>query len=139
MISSGRTVGRAETDATRRRRGAVTSVGPTGTATAKAASRLAHLARLGRAAENDGGTVPLIRDRENGCEPRPDDGRGGPGSRRRLTIGREAPCGCRNAPMTEPDRALFLVVTIKPRKDRLAEAEAQLQSMRRQTLTEPGC
>jgi quinol monooxygenase YgiN len=41
--------------------------------------------------------------------------------------------------MTEPDCALFLVVTIKPRKDRLAEAEAQLQSMRRQTLTEPGC
>jgi quinol monooxygenase YgiN len=41
--------------------------------------------------------------------------------------------------MTEADRALFLVVTIKPRKDRLAEAEAQLQSMRRQTLTEPGC
>ena len=41
--------------------------------------------------------------------------------------------------MTEPDRALFLVVTIKPREDRRAEAEAQLQSMRRQTLTEPGC
>jgi quinol monooxygenase YgiN len=41
--------------------------------------------------------------------------------------------------MTEADRALFLVVTIKPRKDRLAEAEEQLQSMRRQTLTEPGC
>jgi quinol monooxygenase YgiN len=41
--------------------------------------------------------------------------------------------------MTESEHALFLVVTIKPRKDRLAEAEAQLQSMRRQTLTEPGC
>ena len=41
--------------------------------------------------------------------------------------------------MTEPDRALFLVVTIKPRLDRLEEAEAQLQSMRQQTLTEPGC
>jgi quinol monooxygenase YgiN len=41
--------------------------------------------------------------------------------------------------MTEPDRALFLVVTIKPREDRRAEAEAQLQYMRRQTLTEPGC
>jgi len=41
--------------------------------------------------------------------------------------------------MTETDRPLFLVVTIKPRKDRLAEAEAQLQTMRRQTLTEPGC
>ena len=41
--------------------------------------------------------------------------------------------------MTEPEQALFLVVTIKPRTDRLAEAEAQLQSMRRHTLTEPGC
>jgi quinol monooxygenase YgiN len=41
--------------------------------------------------------------------------------------------------MTEPERGLFLVVTIKPRQDRRAEAEAQLQSMRRQTLTEPGC
>jgi quinol monooxygenase YgiN len=41
--------------------------------------------------------------------------------------------------MTETERALFLVVTIKPRKDRLQEAEAQLQSMRRNTLTEPGC
>lgn len=34
---------------------------------------------------------------------------------------------------------LFLVVTIKPRLDRLAEAEAQLQSMRRNTATEAGC
>jgi len=41
--------------------------------------------------------------------------------------------------MTSDDRPLFLVVTIKPRPDRKAEAEAQLQSMRRQTLTEPGC
>jgi quinol monooxygenase YgiN len=44
--------------------------------------------------------------------------------------------------MSEPDaqdRPLFLVVTIKPRLDRLEEAEAQLQSMRRSTLTEPGC
>jgi hypothetical protein len=32
-----------------------------------------------------------------------------------------------------------LVVTIKPRLDRLAEAEVQLQSMRRNTLNEPGC
>jgi quinol monooxygenase YgiN len=38
---------------------------------------------------------------------------------------------------TEP--ALFLVVTIKPRLDRLREAEAQLQSMRHSSLTEPGC
>jgi quinol monooxygenase YgiN len=37
------------------------------------------------------------------------------------------------------DRALFLVVTIKPRLDRLEEAEAQLQSMRRSSLSEPGC
>ena len=41
--------------------------------------------------------------------------------------------------MTGPERAIFLVVTIKPRPDRLAEAEAQLQSMRRNSLTEPGC
>jgi quinol monooxygenase YgiN len=41
--------------------------------------------------------------------------------------------------MSGQDRALFLVVTIKPRLDRLKEAEAQLQSMRRSALTEPGC
>jgi quinol monooxygenase YgiN len=41
--------------------------------------------------------------------------------------------------MSEPDRPLFLVVTIKPRSDRTKEAEAQLQSMRRNSLTEPGC
>ena len=41
--------------------------------------------------------------------------------------------------MSEPDRPLFLVVTIKPRSDRMKEAEAQLQSMRRNSLTEPGC
>ena len=31
------------------------------------------------------------------------------------------------------------MVTIKPRLDRLEEAEAQLQSMRQNALTEPGC
>ena len=41
--------------------------------------------------------------------------------------------------MSESERPLFLVVTIRPRKDRLQEAEAQLQSMRRNTLEEPGC
>jgi quinol monooxygenase YgiN len=41
--------------------------------------------------------------------------------------------------MRDQDCPLFLVVTIKPRLDRLEEAEAQLQSMRRKTLTEPGC
>jgi quinol monooxygenase YgiN len=41
--------------------------------------------------------------------------------------------------MADHDPALFLVVTIKPRLDRLAEAQAQLQSMRRNSLTEPGC
>jgi quinol monooxygenase YgiN len=41
--------------------------------------------------------------------------------------------------MSEQGGPLFLVVTIKPRPDRKAEAEAQLQSMRRQTLEEPGC
>jgi quinol monooxygenase YgiN len=37
------------------------------------------------------------------------------------------------------DGPLFLVVTIKPRLDRMQEAEDQLQYMRQQTLTEPGC
>jgi len=37
------------------------------------------------------------------------------------------------------DKPLFLIVTIKPRLDRLGEAEAQLQSMRQNTLAEPGC
>ena len=41
--------------------------------------------------------------------------------------------------MDSQDRPLFLVVTIRPRLDRLEEAEAQLQSMRRETLKEPGC
>jgi quinol monooxygenase YgiN len=37
------------------------------------------------------------------------------------------------------DGSLFLVVTIYPRLDRMAEAEAQLQSMRAATLQEEGC
>ncbi|MDT5090680.1 MAG: hypothetical protein QOH60_43 [Mycobacterium sp.] len=37
------------------------------------------------------------------------------------------------------DEPLFLVVTIRPRLDRLDEAETQLQSMRQNTLKEPGC
>ena len=41
--------------------------------------------------------------------------------------------------MSELERAFFLVVTIKPRLDRLEEAEAQLKSMRRKSLSEPGC
>jgi quinol monooxygenase YgiN len=41
--------------------------------------------------------------------------------------------------MTDQDRALFLVVTIKPRADRRDEAAAQLQSMRRNSIQEPGC
>ncbi len=41
--------------------------------------------------------------------------------------------------MSDQDRAFFLVVTIKPRLDRLREAEHQLQDMRRNSLTEPGC
>jgi quinol monooxygenase YgiN len=41
--------------------------------------------------------------------------------------------------MSASDRPLFLVVTIRPRKDRRQDAEAQLQSMRRNTLEEPGC
>ena len=41
--------------------------------------------------------------------------------------------------MSDHGRPLFLVVTIKPRLDRLEEAEAQLQSMRRNSLNERGC
>jgi quinol monooxygenase YgiN len=41
--------------------------------------------------------------------------------------------------VSDQDGPLFLVVTIKPRLDRLEEAEAQLQSMRRNSLEEPGC
>jgi quinol monooxygenase YgiN len=41
--------------------------------------------------------------------------------------------------MNDPERPLFLVVTIRPHPDRLHEAEAQLQSMRRNSLKEPGC
>ena len=41
--------------------------------------------------------------------------------------------------MSNQDGPLFLVVEIKPRLDRMEEAEAQLQSMRRNTLNEPGC
>lgn len=41
--------------------------------------------------------------------------------------------------MSTQDGPLFLVVEIKPRLDRMEEAEAQLQSMRRNTLNEPGC
>jgi quinol monooxygenase YgiN len=41
--------------------------------------------------------------------------------------------------MTKDDGALFLVVTIKPRFDRLEQAETQLQSMRRHSVEEPGC
>ena len=38
-----------------------------------------------------------------------------------------------------PDRALFLVVSIKPRLDRRDEAVAQLRSMRDNSVQEPGC
>ena len=37
------------------------------------------------------------------------------------------------------DRPLLLVVTIKPRPECKAQAEAQLRSMRDNTLKEPGC
>ena len=36
-------------------------------------------------------------------------------------------------------KALFLIVRIKPRRDRLAEAEAQLHRMRAASQQEPGC
>lgn len=39
----------------------------------------------------------------------------------------------------QSDRAFFLVVTIKPRLDMLAEAEAQLHKMRAASQAEEGC
>jgi quinol monooxygenase YgiN len=82
----------------------------------------------------DSGTVLLRPGAENLCEPAATKGSGSQCADRCAGAG-----GCRNPGMTETERPLFLVVTIKPRKDRLAEAEAQLQSMRRNTLDEPGC
>lgn len=41
--------------------------------------------------------------------------------------------------MVEQTTPLFLVVTLYPRIDRLAEAEAQLHRMRAASLREPGC
>jgi quinol monooxygenase YgiN len=41
--------------------------------------------------------------------------------------------------MTDSDKALFLVVTIRPKLDKLAEAEAQLHRMRVASLQEAGC
>jgi len=44
-----------------------------------------------------------------------------------------------HSPGAMPDRALFLVVSIKPRLDRRDEAVAQLRSMRDNSVQEPGC
>jgi quinol monooxygenase YgiN len=41
--------------------------------------------------------------------------------------------------MTDADKALFLVVTIRPKLDKLAEAEAQLHRMQAASLQEAGC
>jgi quinol monooxygenase YgiN len=41
--------------------------------------------------------------------------------------------------MTDADKALFLVVTIRPKLDKLAEAEAQLQRMQAASVQEAGC
>ena len=42
-------------------------------------------------------------------------------------------------PSSDPGTPLFLVVTIRPRLDRLAEAEAQLHRMRAASQAEEGC
>ena len=48
-------------------------------------------------------------------------------------------------PLADPEaadqsgKALFLIVRIKPRRDKLAEAEAQLHRMRAASQQEPGC
>ena len=55
-----------------------------------------------------------------------------------LAVTQRDSAGIKSA-MNDQDDPLFLVVTIKPRLDRMEEAEAQLQSMRRSTLQEPGC
>src|SRR6476661_2927190 len=63
----------------------------------------------------------------------------------RIRMRSSTPCRTRSrCPLQGGDRdrrdePLFLVVTIKPRLDRLDEAQAQLQSMRQNTLREPGC
>jgi quinol monooxygenase YgiN len=41
--------------------------------------------------------------------------------------------------MSDQDRALFLVVTIKPRLDRRDEADSELLMMRRNSVQKPGC
>ena len=41
--------------------------------------------------------------------------------------------------MTDAGQAFFLVVTIRPKLDRLAEAEAQLHRMRAASQEEEGC
>lgn len=41
--------------------------------------------------------------------------------------------------MTDPTTPLFLVVTIYPKADQLAEAEAQLHRMRAASMQEEGC
>lgn len=41
--------------------------------------------------------------------------------------------------MTDAEKALFLIVTIRPSIDRLAEAEAQLHRMRAAAQQEEGC
>jgi hypothetical protein len=45
----------------------------------------------------------------------------------------------KTGPVRDESSPLFQVVTIKPRLDRLQEAETQLQSMRRDILDGPGC
>ena len=42
-------------------------------------------------------------------------------------------------PTSDPGTRLFLVVTIRPRLDRLAEAESQLRRMRAASQAEEGC
>jgi quinol monooxygenase YgiN len=41
--------------------------------------------------------------------------------------------------MTDAGKALFLVVTIRPKLDKMAEAEAQLHRMRAASQQEAGC
>lgn len=51
----------------------------------------------------------------------------------------DSPLADSDTPDQGSGKTLFLVVRIKPRRDRLDQAEAQLQRMRAASLNEPGC
>src|SRR5687768_11088628 len=73
MVSSGRTDGRARTEATRRRRGGLHRSGPAWGGGRRGGQPLLRPGAPVVGQQGiDGGTVPLILSRENGCEAGPD-------------------------------------------------------------------